>query len=121
MPPHNPKHLLQCEESQNVLIVRFLIQSIREDRDIGAIFKELETLIGPGGHHRMVVSFHKVTSIASYFIGVFVVLNNTMQRVYALFVLCDLPPVVQEIVDLMQLSRQFEIRKTELDALTSFE
>lgn len=119
MPPTSP-HLLQCEETQDVLVIRFTKPSLRDDLDIIEIFRQLHELIEEQGYRKIVLGFQNVTSIASYFIGKLIETAKKLEALQGEMALCSLTPIVKEIIDLMHLQRWFKIYPTEQAALESF-
>lgn len=120
MPPHQPRHLLQCEEVSSAWLVRFTVASLRDDRDIQSIFKELDELIERDAQKHLILNFQNVTSIASFFLGKLVELNKKIKQDKGRLVICSPTPIVEEIIDLMQLHRQCDIYQTEQEAIEHF-
>lgn len=111
-----PLHVLESEQIQDVIVVRFRIKSIRADDDILEIFGQLDQVV-LDGCHKLVLSFAGIESIASYAIGRLMTLYQKMNERSGKLVICELTPIVLEIINLMKLNRKLTICTTEQDAL----
>ena len=102
-----------------IAVVHFTVKVLRDERIIRGIFDELDRLV-ENGHTRMVINFTGLQVFASYAIGKLISLDSRIRQQAGRLVMSDLTPIVEEIVDIMNLHRRFTIMKTEREALESF-
>src|SRR5262245_27997678 len=114
--PSGP-HYFEWEDAGGVAVVRFATKVIRDDRIIRTMYEQLDRLIEQSGRRKVLLNFAGVEAFASYAIGKLIVLNNKLQPPDNLLALCCLTPIVNEIVDIMKLRRQFRIYGSEPEAL----
>jgi anti-anti-sigma factor len=114
------RHYFEWEDSAGVTVVRFTTNAIRDDRIIRAMFDQLDRLLESAGRHKVVLNFAGVEAFASYAIGKLILLNKKLQPPIGRLALCSLTPIVDEIIDIMRLRREFNIYKTEQQAIESF-
>jgi anti-anti-sigma factor len=114
------RHHFEWEDAGGVTVVRFTTRVIRDDRIIRAMFEQLDRLVEVAGRRKVVLNFAVIDAFASYAIGKLIVLNKKLQPPDGRLALCQLTPIVEEIVDIMRLRRDFNVYKTEQDAIESF-
>jgi anti-anti-sigma factor len=102
-----------------VVVVTFATLHLREERVIMSVFDGVGDLV-TAGKNRIVIDFTGLTTFASYAIGKLISLERNIQAANGRLALCELPPIVDEIVNIMNLRKKFNIYKTERDALESF-
>src|SRR5262245_17784883 len=101
------RHHFEYEESSNdVAIVRFTTTVLRDDRVIRGVFDELDKQLVEAGKTRIVMNFAGIEAFASYAIGRLITLNDKLPPLGGRLALCELTPMVVEIIDLMKLRRQ---------------
>ena len=115
-----PKHWVEWENAGGVNVVRFTTTTIRDDRIIRSIFEQVDQLLAETGCNQLILNFSGVEFFASYTIGKLVVLSKKLQPPTGRLALCCLTDAVQEIIDIMNLRKQFHIYLTEQEALESF-
>jgi anti-anti-sigma factor len=113
------RNSFQWDDVAGVTVVRFTIRSIRADEDIVYIFDELGRLVEEG-HTRLVLDFGNVQHFASLTIGKLMALHRKLQHRNGRLALCQLTPVVTEILGIMRLEGHFHIYQTQEEALQSF-
>jgi anti-sigma B factor antagonist len=114
-----PRTYIEWEDAGGVAVVRFTTAVLRDERMIRAVFDHLEELIA-AGRSRMVINFTGIEAFASFAIGKLIRLNERLRGDAGRLALCALTPIVEEIVDIMNLRRVFAIYPTERAALESF-
>lgn len=110
---------IEWQDIGGVAVVHFITPVLRDERAIQAAFDALNGLL-EGGRTHVVINFHGLKGIASLAIGKLVRLNDRLQPPDGRLVLCALTPIVDEIMDIMQLRKRFHIYPTEQAALESF-
>ncbi len=119
MPATQPISTFEWSDVGGIVVVRFTVNVLRDDRIIRDLFEALDRLV-EAGRTRMVLNFAGIQMFASYAIGKLITLDNRITKQTGRLVMCELTPVVDEIVDIMRLRRRFTIVKTEREALDSF-
>ena len=119
MPVTQPISTFEWTDVGGIVVVRFTVNVLRDERIIRDLFDALDGLI-ESGRTRMVLNFAGLQMFASYAIGKLITIDNRITQQRGRLVMCELTPVVDEIIDIMQLRRRFTIMKTEREALESF-
>ena len=114
-----PVSSFEWSDVGGITVVHFTVTVLRDERIIRNIFDELDRLV-ESGRNRMVINFTGLQVFASYAIGKLISLNSRITQQAGRLVMSDLTPIVEEIVDIMNLRRQFTIKRTEREALESF-
>ena len=114
-----PVNSFEWSDVGGIVVVRFTVKVLRDEGIIRSIFDELDRLL-ESGRTRMVMNFAGLQVFASYAIGKLISLDSRVKQLGGRLVMSDLTPIVDEIVDIMNLRRRFTIMKTERDALESF-
>ncbi len=112
-------HYFEWEDAGGVAVVRFTTPVLRDDRIIRALFDQLDQLVN-GGRNRIVIDFGGLQAFASYAIGRLIALNDKLPGQGGRLALCNLVPLVVEIIDIMNLRKRFHIYGTQREALESF-
>ena len=113
------RHLYEWEDAGGVAVVRFTTGVLREERVIRLLFEQVQQLVD-SGRTKIVFNFSGIQAFASYAIGRLIALNSKLAPPDGRFALCDLTPVVEEIIEIMSLRKRFNIYKTEREAIESF-
>jgi anti-anti-sigma factor len=119
MPSTQPLSPFEWTDVGGIAVVRFTVNVLRDERIIRDLFDALDGLV-ENGRTRIVLNFAGIQMFASYAIGKLITLDNRITKEGGRLVMCELTPVVEEIVDIMRLRRRFTIVKTEREALESF-
>ena len=114
-----PMSAFEWTDVGGIAVVRFTVKVLRDERIIRSIFDELDRLV-EAGRTRMAINFTGLQVFASYAIGKLISLDSRIRQQAGRLVMSDLTPIVEEIVDIMNLRRRFTIVKTEREALESF-
>lgn len=113
------EHLFEWQDVGGVTVVHFKTPHLRDERRIRAIFDQLDELVA-GGRTKVVMNFSGLEAFASYAIGKLIRFNDRLQPPEGRLALCELSPMVEEIIDIMNLHKRFQIYPTEQAALESF-
>lgn len=114
------RHNFEWEDAGGVAVIRFTTPVLRDDRIIRSLFDQIEDQLLGAGRTKVVMNFAGLEAFASYAIGKLITLNDKVAAAGGRLALCDLAPMVAEIIDLMKLRRRFSIYPTERQALDSF-
>jgi anti-anti-sigma factor len=120
MPARSARHCFQWEDVGAVTVVRFTIRTIRADEDICNIFAEINRLVDEGTRTQLLLDFGAVRDFASLTVARLLALHKKLQPPQGRLVLCNLTPVVAEILKIMNLDRYFQICATQEEGLRSF-
>jgi anti-sigma B factor antagonist len=115
-----PRHFFEWEEANGVAIVRFTTTLLRDDRIIRQLFDQLDRQLVQAGKTKVLMNFAGLEAFASYAIGQMIALNDKLRRLGGRLALCELVPMVDEIIDVMGLRKRFAIYRSEREALESF-
>jgi len=107
--------LYEWEEIGGVAVVRFNTPYLRDEQAIRGFFDPLIEM-AESGREKMIINFSGVESFASYAIGKLMTLNSKLAQPKVL-ALCELTPIVEEIIDIMALKKVLRIYPTEREAL----
>jgi anti-sigma B factor antagonist len=113
------QHCFEWEDAGGIAVVRFTIPYLRDERLIHALYDQIDQLIN-AGRTSVILNFTGVEAFASYAIGKLIRLNERLQPPAGRLVLCCLTEIVDEIIDIMNLRKRFQIYPTEQSALESF-
>ncbi len=114
------RHNFEWEDAGGIAVVRFTTNILRDDRIIRELFDQLDEELVATGRNRIVLNFAGVEAFASYAIGRLIALNTKLPGQGGRLALCNLTPVVAEIIDIMALRKRFAIYDNERAALESF-
>jgi anti-sigma B factor antagonist len=113
------QHYFEWDDAGGIAVIRFTTPYLRDDRIIRIIFEQIDQLIA-AGRSQIVMNFSGLEAFASYAIGKLIVLNDKLQAPNGRFAMCNLSPMVNEIIDIMKLRKRFNIYPNEQAALESF-
>lgn len=120
MPVPSAQDFLQRCDVGGVTVLRLIIKSLRTDDVIRAVFEEVNRLTEENGRRNLVINFSPVQRLATDALGKMIALHQKLQPPDGRLALCCLTPLVSEILAIMKLQREFNIYKTEAEALQSF-
>ena len=119
MTKRESKHLFEWQDAGGVAVVQFRTAVLRDERQIRDLFEQLDELL-TAGHTKVVMNFAGLEVFASYAIGKLIRFNDRLRPPEGRLALCELTPIVEEIIDIMNLGKRFQIYPTEQSALESF-
>ena len=114
-----PVNSFEWSDVGGITVIHFTVTILRDEHIIRSIFDDIDRLV-ESGRNRMVINFTGIEGFASYAIGKLISLDKRIKQQVGRLVMSDLTPIVEEIVDIMNLRRMFTIMKTEREALESF-
>jgi anti-sigma B factor antagonist len=88
-----------------------------EEEAVRAVGRELHRLIEEAGHTRLVVSFAGVRYVCSEVLGILAGLQRGLEPVRGSIALCDLDPLLRDMVRITHLDRVFDVCGDEAEAL----
>jgi anti-anti-sigma factor len=109
----------EWQDVGGIAVVRFTTTILREEHLIRIIFDELNQLVA-ANRMRIVLNCSGLEAFASYAVGKLIGFSSRLKKAGGRLVLCELSTILEEIVDIMNLHKQFEICATEQEALESF-
>jgi anti-anti-sigma factor len=112
------RHYMEWHDVGGVAVVRFTTAFLRDERVIRSVFDELDDLVA-SGKKKMLIDFTGLEAFASFAIGKLLKLNDRL-RAEGRLALCALTPIIDEILDIMNLRKTFHIYPDERSALESF-
>jgi anti-anti-sigma factor len=114
------RHDFEWEDAGGVAVVRFSTTLLRDHRIIRNLFDQIDSQLVDSGRTRIVMNFGGLEAFASFAIGKLIALNDKLPERGGRLALCNLAPMVSEIIDIMALRKRFAIYATEREALESF-
>jgi anti-sigma B factor antagonist len=118
MPSPEDRHYIEWHDVGGVMVVRFATTFLRDERVIRTVFDELDDLVA-SGRKKVLIDFSGLEAFASYAIGKLLKLNDRL-RAEGRLALCCLTPIVDEIIDIMNLRKTFHVYPDERAGLESF-
>lgn len=109
----------EWQDVGGIAVVHFTTTILRDDDVILALFEQLDGIVADG-NDRVILSFAGIDAIASIAIGKLVRFHDRLQAAGGRLALCELTPIVAEIVDIMHLRKRLHVYPTEQAALESF-
>jgi len=113
------KKFFAAESKDGVLIIRFFPRVYLTGLVAEEVGDQLFKLVDEQGCRRLVLNFANVDSLTSLIIGKLVNLQKKIQAVGGRLALCEVTPVVLEILDLLRLTTMITNLPTEQQAVES--
>ena len=104
----------------SVTVVRFTESHILNEMYIQRCGRELLCLVDVERTHQVLLSFEGVKFLSSIILSKLLTLNKKIKAQQGQLVLCDMDPEVEDLFSLTNLSRLFDIRDTQTEALATF-
>jgi anti-anti-sigma factor len=101
----------------DVTVVAFTNPYVRDDRLIRSLFETIDEL--KPRPTKILFDFTGVEAFAPYAIGKLIALNASCAEQKIRLVLCQLTPIISEIIDIMALRKRFKIYDTRQEALAA--
>ncbi len=111
---------LDVSEVGDVTVVRFRDHKIIEDINIQELGQELFRLIEADSRDRLLLDFSAVDFLSSAALGKLITLDKKMKAHGGILKLSNIRPEIFEVFAITKLTRLFDIRKDEADALAAF-
>ncbi|HEV3345258.1 MAG TPA: STAS domain-containing protein [Pirellulales bacterium] len=103
-----------------VIIVRFTETKITDPARIEELSRELTQLVDAEHPSKLLLNFDKVDYLSSEALRVFLLLQKKMQSRGGMLKLCNVAPEIFQVFEITGLNKLFDIRPTEVDALSEF-
>jgi anti-anti-sigma factor len=113
-------HWLEREDVGDVTVVRVKTPKVVDDDIVRTVFDPVYALISEAGRTQVVLNLAAVEGLPSLGIGKLVMLNRKTQVLNGRLALCQLTPIVKEILEATHLTDLLNIYTTEQEAVQSF-
>jgi anti-sigma B factor antagonist len=111
---------LDVSKVGEVSVVRFRDHKIIEDVNIQELGQEMFRLVEADGRDRLLLDFSSVEFLSSAALGKLITLDKKMKAHGGTLKLSNIRPEIYEVFTITKLTRLFDIRKDEADALAAF-
>jgi len=108
---------IQANQSGDVTVVTFTDSKIIDETEIQELGQELYALVERDGHKKIVLNFSKVEFLSSAALGKLIGFDKRVKQHGAELVLTNIRPEIYEVFAITKLTRLFEIKDDEADAL----
>jgi anti-sigma B factor antagonist len=110
---------IQVSESGDVSVVTFADSKIIDESEIQELGQELYSLVERDGRKKIVLNFSNVEFLSSAALGKLIGFDKRVKQNSAELVLTNIRPEIYEVFAITKLTRLFEIKDDEADALAS--
>jgi anti-sigma B factor antagonist len=107
-------------ERGGVTVLRFTDTKITDPGRIEELGRELSRLNETEHPYKLLLSFDKVDYLSSEALRVFLLLHKKVKARGGMLKLCDVGPEIFQVFEITGLNKLFDIRPTEVDALSEF-
>jgi anti-sigma B factor antagonist len=104
----------------NVALVKFNDRRIIEAATIQELGEELASLVEQDGHKALILNFTTVDFLSSAALNQLIKLNSKVKNAQAKMRLCGLKPEIKEVFEITKLTKVFELKSDETEALKDF-
>jgi anti-sigma B factor antagonist len=111
---------LDISEVGDVTVVRFRDHKILEDINVQELGQELFQLIEVDNRQKLVLNFLAVEFLTSAALGKLITLDKKAKVHGTALKFCNIRPEIYEVFEITKLTRLFEIKDEEADALAAF-
>ena len=111
---------LDVNEVGDVTVVRFRDHKIVEDINIQQLGQEMFRLIEVDGRDKLLLNFSSVDFLSSAALGKLITLDKKMKAHGGTLKLTNIRPEIYEVFTITKLTRLFDIKDDEADALAAF-
>ena len=111
---------LDVSEVGNVTVVQFRDHKIVEDVNIHELGQELFRLVEVDGRERVLLDFSAVDFLSSAALGKLITLDKKMKAHGGTLKLSNIRPEIYEVFAITKLTRLFDIKADEKEALAAF-
>jgi anti-anti-sigma factor len=115
-----PYRRIASSERSGVTVIRFLETKITDPARIEELSRELSKLVDTEHPYKLLLNFDKVDYLSSEALRVFLLLNKKIKGRGGLLKLCNVAPEIFQVFEITGLNKLFDIRPTEVDALSEF-
>ena len=111
---------ISVSDSGAVAVVRFVDRKIVDESQVGELGAELFDLVDKEKRRAILLNFTGVEFISSAALGKLITLDRRVKTAKARMKLSDVCPEIMEVFEITKLSRMFDIRGSEAEALAAF-
>jgi anti-sigma B factor antagonist len=111
---------LEVNEVGDVTVVRFRDRKIVEDISIQELGNELFQLVDVDSRGKLLLNFSSVDFLSSAALGKLITLDKKMKAHGGTLKLTNIRPEIYEVFTITKLTRLFDIKDDEADALAAF-
>jgi anti-anti-sigma factor len=111
---HRP---LECEDIDDITVVRFGTARLEGEDEIRDLFHQVAGLVTDAGRRNLVLNFREVVYLESSVVGQLLMLNRKARGADGRLALCHLSPHIQEVLETMHLRGFFNVHDTEHEAV----
>ena len=108
---------LDVEMAGDVVIVRFADDVVLSGQQAEIAGERLRTLLTDTDRPRLLIDFANVVSLTSIMLGKLAQLHRVAESAGGRIALCNLPPVIRQILEVSQLSQILDLYDNEREAL----
>ena len=111
---------ITINEVDDISVVRFVDKKIVDSGSIEQLGEELNALVLVDKRAKILLNFDNVEFMSSAALNKLISLNNKVKAANGRLKLCSLRAEIKEVFTITKLDRVFDLRKTELDAISAF-
>jgi anti-sigma B factor antagonist len=111
---------LDVDEIGGVTVIHFHDHKIIEDINIQELGQEMFRLIEVDGREKLLLNFSSVDFLSSAALGKLITLDKKMKAHGGTLKLTNIRPEIYEVFTITKLTRLFDIKDDEADALAAF-
>ncbi len=108
---------IKIHESGEVTVVTFVDSKIIDEAEIQELGQELYSLVERDGRKKVVLNFSNVEFLSSAALGKLIGFDKRVKQNSAELVLSNIRPEIYEVFAITKLTKLFEIKDDEADAL----
>ena len=108
---------IQANQSGDVTVVTFADSKIIDEAEIQELGQELYSIVERDGRKKIVLNFSKVEFLSSAALGKLIGFDKRVKQHGAELILTNIRPEIYEVFAITKLTRLFEIKDDEADAL----
>jgi len=117
MPGHRR---IRINETRDVSVVHFVDRKILDEANIQELGEELFALVEKEDRKKLLLNFANVEYLSSAALGKLIALEKKVRAHAGQIKLSDIRPEIYEVFQLTRLTRLFDIKDRESEALTAF-
>lgn len=111
---------INVKDVGGVTVVTFTDRKILEAASIQELGDELNALVDPGGHRKLLLDFASVEFLSSAALNKLIILDRKAKAAGGKLKLCNLKPEIHEVFVITRLNQLFDIKDTDKEGLASF-
>lgn len=112
---------VEVSESDEVSVVRFVDRKILDEASIQELGHELFQLVEEEHRDKLLLNFTKVEFLSSAALGKLITLDKKIKAHGGKLKFCNIRPEIYEVFVITKLTKLFDIKADEAEALASFQ